>query len=81
MLLAALLPSSLVADCAVPKEVASRFLALLHRALAASTAERLRRREELHASAAGGDDHQGRWIRGQHCLWGPPLAPCRWNDS
>ena len=54
MLVAALLPAHLAADCGIPEAVAPRFLALLHRALAGATAERLRRREELHALVAAG---------------------------
>ena len=49
MLLAALLPVGLAADCEVPGTAAPRFLAALHRGLAAATAERLWRREELLA--------------------------------
>ena len=50
-LLAALLPTHLAADCGVPMPIAPRFLARLHQALAAATAERLRRRGELLAQA------------------------------
>ena len=52
MLLAALLPADLEMVCAVSKAVAPRFLPALHKALAASTAERFRRREVLHSEAA-----------------------------
>lgn len=52
MLVAALLPQHLATDCGLPSEVAPRFLARLHSALAAATAERLRRRGELLAQAA-----------------------------
>ena len=52
LLLAALLPAHLAVDCGVPHSVAPRFLARLHSALAAATAERLRRRGELLAQAA-----------------------------
>ena len=51
MLLAAVLPATLAVDCGVPETVATRFLARLHPALAAATAERLRRRGELLAQA------------------------------
>ena len=51
MLLAALLPIHLAVDCGIPQMVASRFVARLHSALAAATAERLRRRGELLAQA------------------------------
>ena len=54
LLRAALIPVNLVADCNVPETVAPRFLALLHRALAESTAELMRRREELRSRAALG---------------------------
>ena len=53
MLLAALLPTSLAVDCGVQAAVAPRFLARLHPALAAATAERLRRRGELLGQATG----------------------------
>jgi ribonuclease HI len=51
LLVAALLPTSLVAACGVPAAVATRFLSLLHRGLAMAVAERFRRREQLRAEA------------------------------
>lgn len=51
-LLAALLPANMVGDCSIPVAIAPCFLARLHLALAAATAERMRRRGELLAQAA-----------------------------
>ena len=51
MLIAALLPADLATACGVPEVLVPRFLAPLHRALAAATAERFRRRGELQAEA------------------------------
>ena len=51
MLVAAVLPADLAGTCGVPEAVVHRFLASLHRALEAATAERFRRRGELQAEA------------------------------
>ena len=73
MLRAALIPITLPADCGVPEAVAPRFLHALHRALAESTAEYLRRREELRGTGgepleAGSDHDAMRALEGTQSL-------------